>query len=206
MVPSYVFPRVYAFTYRLCDLSDLFIIFTHLDYIRRGVGQQFMDWGMKKADEMGFDLFLGSTPHGRPLYETNGFRYIEENVIVPVTDDPDEKWKEIEERLGPFTFWLMWRPANGVYEGREMSKPFINRNLYDEVTCSEGGMSQPIAILISHKGGGTLFGVFKAVKISILYSIYYPYVQFYIVSIIYMQCIAQNFKSSLTFPLIKPQL
>ncbi|KAK8080986.1 hypothetical protein PG997_008804 [Apiospora hydei] len=100
----------------------LFIIFTHPDYRRQGVGQQFMDWGMKKADAMGFDFFLDSTPYGQPLYEANGFRYIEENLNVPVTDKPDEKWKEMEDKVGPFTFWLMWRPVNGVYEGRETPK------------------------------------------------------------------------------------
>ncbi|KAK8879676.1 acyl-CoA N-acyltransferase [Apiospora arundinis] len=41
---------------------------------RQGVGQQFMNWGMKKADELGFDFYLDSTPYGRPLYEANGFR------------------------------------------------------------------------------------------------------------------------------------
>ncbi|KAK8014811.1 hypothetical protein PG990_008107 [Apiospora arundinis] len=52
----------------------LFIIFTHPDYRLQGVGQQFMNWGMKKADELGFDFYLDSTPYGRPLYEANGFR------------------------------------------------------------------------------------------------------------------------------------
>ncbi|KAI0384886.1 acyl-CoA N-acyltransferase [Hypomontagnella monticulosa] len=102
----------------------LFIIFTHPDYRRKGVGQQFMDWGMKKADEMGVDFFLDSTPYGRPLYEANGFVYIEENVNIPVTDTPDEKWKEVEEKVGPFTFWLMWRPVGGKYEEGKTIKPW----------------------------------------------------------------------------------
>ncbi|KAI1361536.1 acyl-CoA N-acyltransferase [Xylaria arbuscula] len=88
----------------------LFIIYTHPDYRRKGVGQQFMDWGIKKADEMGVDFYLDSTPYGRPLYEANGFTYIEENVNIPKSDSPDEKWKEIEKKVGPFTFWLMVRP------------------------------------------------------------------------------------------------
>jgi len=104
----------------LGHLLDLFIIFTHPDYRRQGVGQQFMDWGLKKADELGFDFYLDSTPYGRLLYEANGFRYIEENVNIPVAEGTtDEKWKEMEEKVGPFTFWLMWRPVNGIYKGRE---------------------------------------------------------------------------------------
>ncbi|KAI1445422.1 acyl-CoA N-acyltransferase [Annulohypoxylon stygium] len=103
---------------------DLFIIFTHPDYRRKGVGQKFMDWGMKKADELGYDFFLDSTPYGRPLYEANGFVYIEENVNIPKTDNPDDKWKEVEEKVGPFTFWLMWRPVGGKYEEGKTVKPW----------------------------------------------------------------------------------
>ncbi|KAK6822950.1 GNAT family acetyltransferase [Apiospora arundinis] len=36
----------------------LFNIFTHPDYRRRGVGQKIMDWGMRKADELGLEIFL----------------------------------------------------------------------------------------------------------------------------------------------------
>ncbi|RYP19388.1 hypothetical protein DL765_003361 [Monosporascus sp. GIB2] len=102
----------------------LFNVFTHPDYRRRGVGQQLMDWGMKKADELGLELFLDSTPQGRPLYEANGFIYVEENVITPTTDNPDEKWKETEDKVGPFTFWLMWRPVGGRYEEGKTAKPW----------------------------------------------------------------------------------
>ncbi|KAI0469303.1 acyl-CoA N-acyltransferase [Xylaria cf. heliscus] len=91
----------------------LFIVFTHPDCRRKGVGQQFMNWGMKKADELGFDFYLDSTPYGRPLYEANKFFNIPENVNIPTMDNPDKKWREIEDKVGPFTFWLMWRPARG---------------------------------------------------------------------------------------------
>jgi hypothetical protein len=67
---------------------------------------------MKKADEMGVDFFLDSTPYGKPLYEANGFVCIEENVNHPKRENPDEKWKELEEKVGPFTFWLMWKPVS----------------------------------------------------------------------------------------------
>ncbi|KAI0541757.1 acyl-CoA N-acyltransferase [Xylaria digitata] len=100
----------------------LFIIFTHPDYQRRGVGQQFIDWGIKKSNEMGVDIYLDSTPYGRPLYEVNGFEYVEKNDNIPVTKNPDEAWKEIEEKVGPFTFWLMRRPVNGGYGGGSSSK------------------------------------------------------------------------------------
>lgn len=83
-----------------------------------------MNWGMKKADEMGLEFFLDSTPHGRPLYEAYGFIYIEENLIKPEMDNPDEKWKEIQDKVGPCTLWLMWRPVGGKYEEGNTIKPW----------------------------------------------------------------------------------
>ncbi|KAI0472262.1 acyl-CoA N-acyltransferase [Xylaria cf. heliscus] len=91
----------------------LFIIFTHPDYRRKGVGQQFINWGIKKSTEMNLDIYLDSTPYGRPLYEVNDFEYIEENLNIPETEDPDDSWREISEKVGPFTFWLMRRPVSG---------------------------------------------------------------------------------------------
>ncbi|KAF5872967.1 putative gnat family protein [Botrytis fragariae] len=81
----------------------------HIYHRRQGVGQQFMNWGMKKADELGYEFLLDATPYGRPLYDVNGFVYVEENINHPKTDTPDEKWKEIDEKVGSFTFWLMRR-------------------------------------------------------------------------------------------------
>ncbi|KAI1171342.1 acyl-CoA N-acyltransferase [Nemania sp. FL0916] len=95
-----------------CPHIYLFIIFTHPDYRRRGVGQQFIKWGITRSNEMKVDIYLDSTPYGRPLYEETGFEYIEENVNIPETDNADDAWKEIEKRVGPFTFWLMRRPAS----------------------------------------------------------------------------------------------
>ncbi|KAH8652627.1 acyl-CoA N-acyltransferase [Tricladium varicosporioides] len=93
----------------------LFIVFVHPNYRRQGVGSQFLNWGIKKADDLLYDFFLESTPYGRPLYEANGFAYVEEYVNHPQTDNPDDKWKEVENKVGPFTFWLMWRPAGGDF-------------------------------------------------------------------------------------------
>lgn len=90
----------------------LFNVFIHPDYRRHGAGQQVLDWGMKKADELGLDVFLDATPPGKPLYEANGFICLKENITKPTMENPDEKWKEMENKVGAFTFWLMQRPAN----------------------------------------------------------------------------------------------
>lgn len=122
---------MYMYMYITHDINlDLFVLFTHPSYRRKGVGQQFMDWGIAKADALGYDLFLESTAPGRPLYEANGLRYVEEVEVVvrPETKteemdgDVDGKWREMGERVGKWTFWLMWRPVGGnekIEEGVE---------------------------------------------------------------------------------------
>ena len=83
-----------------------------------------MDWSIEKADAEQLEYFLDSTPVGRPLYEANNFIYIKENVNIPETESPDEEWKRIEDKVGPFTFWLMWRPVGGKYEEGKTVKPW----------------------------------------------------------------------------------
>lgn len=101
----------------------MFIISVHPSYRRRGIAQQFLDWGMRKSDEMGIEFFLDATPVGKPLYDKNGFVCVKENVIIPQTDAPDEAWKKTEAKVGPVTFWPMWRPAGGYVEGKTI-KPW----------------------------------------------------------------------------------
>jgi hypothetical protein len=84
----------------------------------------FMNWGMAKADEMGVEMFLDATPVGRPLYDTNGFIVVEENVIAPQTDHPDNAWKVTEQKTGHSRWLLMWRPPGGNYEEGKTVKPW----------------------------------------------------------------------------------
>lgn len=88
---------------------DLFVLFTHPDYRRKGVGQQLLNWGMEKADDLRLEIFLDSTSPGRPLYEANGFSYLQENHIRPRKDKPDRQWQEVEAKVGAITFWPMKR-------------------------------------------------------------------------------------------------
>ncbi|OTA99838.1 hypothetical protein M426DRAFT_16069 [Hypoxylon sp. CI-4A] len=93
----------------------LFIIFTHPDYRRKGV---------VKADEIGVEFFLDATVVGKPLYDANGFVEVQKNVIIPRTDNPDDAWKETEEKTGHSTWFLMWRPQGGNYEEGKTVKPW----------------------------------------------------------------------------------
>ncbi|KAI0484976.1 acyl-CoA N-acyltransferase [Xylariaceae sp. FL0804] len=103
----------------------LFTLFTHPDWRRRGIGQKLLNWGIKKADDMGVEMFLDSTVEGKPLYEANKFHVVEKTVIVPQNDNPDEGWKKAEEKIGHSTWWLMWRPVMGQYTEGESVKPWL---------------------------------------------------------------------------------
>lgn len=99
---------------------DLFVLFTHPDYRRKGVGQQLLNWGIEQADELRLDIFLDSTSPGRPLYEVNGFSYLQKNnTIRPRKDRPDRQWQELEKKVGEIIFWPMKRP---VRQAEKMDK------------------------------------------------------------------------------------
>lgn len=77
-----------------------------------GVGQQLLDACLEHANMHSLDTFLDSTPVGRPLYEANDFHYIQENTSAPINNCADsDGWKQMDDKVGPFTFWLMVRPS-----------------------------------------------------------------------------------------------
>ncbi|KUJ19902.1 uncharacterized protein LY89DRAFT_772535 [Mollisia scopiformis] len=50
------------------------IIYTHPEYRRKGIADMVMDWGIKKADEMGVEMWLDATIYSLPFYEKHGFK------------------------------------------------------------------------------------------------------------------------------------
>ncbi|KAL3442684.1 acyl-CoA N-acyltransferase [Aspergillus insuetus] len=98
----------------------LHIAFTHPSYRRRGLGKIFMEWGLRIADERGLECWLDATAHGRPLYESFGFRPILENSVNPVPErEMDEKeweeWRHFENTILPIDVTVMWRPPQGEF-------------------------------------------------------------------------------------------
>ena len=93
------------------------IIFTHPDYRREGAGDLILEWGIRKADQMGVEMWLDATVYGVPLYKKHGFEVINENKLHPETENPDDQWRKIEHELMPITLWQMWRPIGGKHEG-----------------------------------------------------------------------------------------
>ncbi|KAK3628655.1 hypothetical protein LTR56_018470 [Elasticomyces elasticus] len=55
-------------------------------YQRKGIGGRLMDWGLRKADELGFDAWVEGSVPGRPLYEKHGFVFQGDIAIIV----PDE--------------------------------------------------------------------------------------------------------------------
>ena len=66
-----------------------------------------MNWGIKKAQEMGVEMWLDATVYGVPLYKKHVFVVVNENNIHPETNEPTAEWKKIEKELVPMTLWQM---------------------------------------------------------------------------------------------------
>jgi hypothetical protein len=67
-------------------------------------------WGLETAKRLNLEFWLNASPLGKPLYEKYGFKLVERNHVIPKTDHPDEKWKQIEADMGEVVFWTMWLP------------------------------------------------------------------------------------------------
>ena len=108
----------------LLTLKDLNILYTHPDYRRQGVADLILNWGKKKADEMGVEMWLDATELGVPVYKKHGFTVVNVNRLQPAKAEPGEEWREIERELQPMTSWQMWRPAGGDYVEGKSVKPW----------------------------------------------------------------------------------
>ena len=78
-----------------------------------------MEWGIKKADELGLECFVEASPQGSALYEQYGFRsYTAVNLRPePLLDEGkgSEEWKRCCEALGSLGCAAMRRPVRGEW-------------------------------------------------------------------------------------------
>lgn len=58
-------------------MTDLELLGVHPSYQRRGLASKLLRWGLARADEEGVEVYLSSSPDGRPLYERNGFQVLD---------------------------------------------------------------------------------------------------------------------------------
>ncbi|KAF7870632.1 hypothetical protein EAF04_004376 [Stromatinia cepivora] len=83
-------------------LVSLDILAVDPAYQRRGAGRLLVKWGTAIADELGYVAVVEASEAGRPLYESEGFEYVEHcKTNIP------EKWAG---RKGEGFIWMV-RPA-----------------------------------------------------------------------------------------------
>lgn len=74
-----------------------------------------VEWGTKKADELGMESFVESTLAGKPLYESCGFMTMNKFKLSPSLPEDTEELKKLQRDL-LFTGYFMWRPVAGEFE------------------------------------------------------------------------------------------
>ncbi|KAJ5766135.1 Acyl-CoA N-acyltransferase [Penicillium nucicola] len=55
----------------------------HPSYQGRGLASRLLKWGLERADREGVEVYLSSSPEGRPVYEKYGFRFLESSSPFP---------------------------------------------------------------------------------------------------------------------------
>ena len=103
---------------------DLNIMFTHPEYRGRGVGDLLMAWGVRKADDLGYEMWLNASELGLHLYKKHGFVVVEQGSPSPPAEGLSPEWTEMRDRFQVGPVWLMWRPVGGSYVEGETAKPW----------------------------------------------------------------------------------
>ncbi|KAJ5290999.1 hypothetical protein N7478_000250 [Penicillium angulare] len=91
-------------------------LFTAPQYRRKGLGNLLMEWGVKKADEMGLDIWVEAAPSAVPFYERHGLLKVKTvDVDLMHPDDISEcerlQWEKARDCILPVTVVLMHRLA-----------------------------------------------------------------------------------------------
>jgi len=125
LMGQFLTPRM---TYMTKPHIFLDICFVHPDYRRRGAGRLLMDWGVNKADELGYETYIDATVEGKPLYDVYGFISADKHDFDVSEANPSQRWKEQiaePQKLLPFSFWPMWRPAKEEKSAGKTTPPWV---------------------------------------------------------------------------------
>ncbi|KAL8952476.1 MAG: hypothetical protein Q9222_001617 [Ikaeria aurantiellina] len=124
----------YGWSWRTVDLETNF---TSADYRRQGVNSLMLEWGKKKADELGLELWLEATPMGSRLYAKHGFGFQYMVDLYPSKELREDsiEWRHWEEVTKNHRVAVMKRPVNGVWkDGDKDAVPFpacdMERNIW----------------------------------------------------------------------------
>jgi len=76
---------------------DLNVTFTLPEYRRQGAGDMFMERGLMKADQMGLETWIDSTPIGEKFYERHGFVNVRDKISQLRMENP--RWRQSFSRF-----------------------------------------------------------------------------------------------------------
>ncbi|KAL9018593.1 MAG: hypothetical protein Q9185_004109 [Variospora sp. 1 TL-2023] len=106
---------------RACLLLE--ILFVHPSHRRRGAGSLLVEWGVRKADEMGVEAFVEATDDGMPLYAKYGFRKTDDIVLKGELEGMDDDLRKLGREL-EWKGHYMWRPVGGRWVEGETRVPW----------------------------------------------------------------------------------
>lgn len=93
-------------------LLVLKILFTHPDHRNAGAGGALLQWGVERASERQYEIWLSSWGMATEYYRQRGFDVVREVRTQPVPKDgnaPPGEWDELNRRWQPLTSWVMRR-------------------------------------------------------------------------------------------------
>jgi ribosomal protein S18 acetylase RimI-like enzyme len=57
------------------------LLCVHPDFQRQGIGKDLVQWGLRRAADLGLTVHLEASPEGLPLYRSLGFEVVETVVV-----------------------------------------------------------------------------------------------------------------------------
>ena len=96
------------------DVIDLATNFTLAEHRRRGANTLMMEWGTKKADELGLETFLEATPLGSMIYARHGFHYLHMAEMCRSAEpaEDNDRLRYWQEATKDYRLAVMKRPVN----------------------------------------------------------------------------------------------
>lgn len=85
--------------------------FVHPDHRRRGIGSLLIEWGIKKAVELGLEIFVEAVELGVPFYLKHGFHILHHFWVDPQVINPNDEWRRWKQKFPPLHGVFMRRPA-----------------------------------------------------------------------------------------------
>ena len=100
----------------------------------KGIGNLLMSWGMQKAEELDYQVWMEATEMGRGLYKKFGFRVLFKLAFDSYKENPSATWLKLQEERTPDSFYPMWKAAKSQKFEDGMELPWKELAQSDELT------------------------------------------------------------------------